>query len=238
MLVSIALFGGWFLAEFKKQPIIKSVFTDQPSPTPKVSPTIKPSVYPLLDIPFTAQAPFGNWADERQEDGCEEASVLMAMRWIEDKNLTSSEAEREIIAISDFQQKTYGDFHDTSSQDTALRIVKGYFGYSKFEVKQNVTAEDIKKELLNGNAVITPMNGQKLKNPYYKQPGPIKHMLIVKGYDPKKKEFITNDPGTKRGKSYHYKEDVFMEALQDYQTGFHLQTTENKKTMIVIRPNN
>ncbi|MBI5913267.1 hypothetical protein HY839_02375 [Candidatus Azambacteria bacterium] len=82
----------------------------------------------LLDVPFTVQAPFGGWADARQDYGCEEASILMAMRWVRGETLTPAQAEQEIIAISEFEKERYGDFHDTSAQDT-LKVVKAYFGY-------------------------------------------------------------------------------------------------------------
>ena len=36
----------------------------------------QPTLIP--DVPFTPQAPLGNWEDERQQAGCEEAAALMA----------------------------------------------------------------------------------------------------------------------------------------------------------------
>src|SRR4051812_13063348 len=59
----------------------------------------------LLNVPFTAQAPNGNWSDPKQEDGCEEASVLMAWLWIENKIITKDVAEKTIVAMSDFEQE-------------------------------------------------------------------------------------------------------------------------------------
>ncbi len=35
----------------------------------------------LLDIPFTPQAPFGEWSNPIYQDGCEEAVRLIAVRW-------------------------------------------------------------------------------------------------------------------------------------------------------------
>src|SRR4051812_4227943 len=35
----------------------------------------------LVGVPFTAQAPYGEWNDPKYGDGCEEASILMAAYW-------------------------------------------------------------------------------------------------------------------------------------------------------------
>lgn len=190
----------------------------------------------LLDIPFTSQAPFGNWEDQRQQDACEEASSLMVMYWLSGNILTRENAEIEILAITDYEEKKYDNFHDTSAMDTMEKIIKKYFNYDSVELRENISLEDIKQELFKGNAIIIPMNGQKLKNPYYTAPGPERHMLVARGYDVNKKEFITNDPGTKRGEKYRYSENLFYNAIRDYPTGDHVPITEVKKNMIVIKP--
>jgi hypothetical protein len=129
----------------------------------------------------------------------------------------------------------YEEFRDTSTVDTAERIIKGYFGYKDFEVKEITTAEDIIAELKQGYAIIVPMNGQKLKNPFYTLPGPERHMLVICGYDFTTKEFITNDNGTRRGEKYQYSEDMFYEAIRDYPTGFHKPIAQLIKRMIIVR---
>lgn len=189
----------------------------------------------LLDVPFTAQAPFGDWKDPRQQDGCEEASALMAMAWVRGEKLTRQKALSGIIAISDYELKTYGNFHDTDAEDTAERIFKGYLGYDKIEVRYGIGTQDIKTELLRGSLVIVPVNGRKLGNPYYTPPGPLEHNLVIRGYDAAKKEFITNDSGTRHGENYRYSESVLEKSLQDYPTGHHEPITENKTAMIVVK---
>lgn len=188
----------------------------------------------FLNVPFSSQAPFANWSDQRFEDGCEEASAIMAMAWVNSETITPQYVNEEIISISDYEVKNYGEYNDTSAEDTAARIFKGYFSYGKVSVRSGIGGNDIKSELAKGNLVIVPMNGQKLNNPYYNPPGPIEHMLVVVGYDATTKEFITNDPGTRRGEGYRYPEDIFEKALQDYPTGNHLPITEIKTAMIVV----
>ncbi|MBI1888623.1 MAG: C39 family peptidase [Candidatus Spechtbacteria bacterium] len=189
----------------------------------------------FLNVPFTSQAPLENWDNVVYQQGCEEASILMAMLWVEGKQLTPASAEKAILAISNFEQENYGLFQDTSAADTA-EIMRDYFHYENVEEVSNIGITDIQKELTKGNVVIVPVNGQKLGNPFYKLPGPIEHMLLIKGYDAKKKEFIVNDAGTKRGEGFRYKENVLEAALQDYPTGHKEPITEIKKAMIVVRP--
>lgn len=192
------------------------------------------SEYVLLDVPFTVQAPFGGWADVRQDYGCEEAAILMAMHWAWDKPLSPAQAEQEIIAISEFEKEQYGDFHDTSAQDT-LKVLKAYFGYENAFVKFAIGAQDIKAELAQGNVVIVPIDGTKVGNPYYTPPGPPKHKIVIRGYDDVAQEFITNDPGTKRGEGYRYGYEVLENALLDYPTGINEPIIEARTAMIVVQ---
>src|SRR5258708_26192023 len=69
--------------------------------------------YVLINAPFTSQAPNAKWSDPRQQDACEEASVVMAWLWLNNKTMTTDEPEKELIAISDFEQSAYGKYHDT-----------------------------------------------------------------------------------------------------------------------------
>ncbi|MBI2450807.1 MAG: DUF192 domain-containing protein [Parcubacteria group bacterium] len=189
----------------------------------------------LFTVPFTPQAPLGNWKDDKQQNGCEEAAAVMSMRWVKNQKLTLAEAEKEIIFISNFELAKYGNYRDTSAKDTMERIYRDYFGYNNIEVRNNIGVEDIKNELKIGNLVVVPVNGRKLRNPYYNPPGPIEHHLVVIGYDPAKKEFITNDPGTRYGKSFRYSETILENALQDYPTGYHEPIIKIEKTMIVVK---
>ena len=184
---------------------------------------------------FTKQAPFGDWSDERQQNGCEEAASIMAVYWAQDKNLTLEIAEKEIIRISDFQLEKYGSFSDTSSEDTVKRILNEYFNFYNAEVKYDITIEDIIKEVENGNLILVPTNGQKLKNPYYTQPGATHHELVIKGYDKEMNEFITNDSGTKYGESYRYKTGILYDAIYDYKTGKNEKVDKIIKAMIIIK---
>lgn len=187
----------------------------------------------IENVPFTSQAPFGDWADPKQQHGCEEASLVMAHYFLTGKKLTLEIALWEITAMADFETEKYGHFHDTSTADT-LKLFKEYYGHENAFAKYDITLGDIKTEIAQGNLVIVPTNGRKLQNPNYTAPGPLLHEIIIIGYDDNTQEFITNDPGTRKGKSYRYDYVVFMNAIRDYKTGADEPIEEERKSMIVI----
>jgi len=204
-----------------------------PMPTPRSVAPPAPSI--LLEVPFFAQAPFGEWADPIFQNACEEAAVVMAMHWVNGTLLTKEQAKSEILAVSEFEDKTYGPAIDRSVTDT-LHLFKDYFNYQNVRARSNISTEDIKQEILKGNLLVVPINGQILKNPFYTPPGPAHHMIVVIGYDGNSDEFITNDIGTRHGQKYRYKASRLEASLQDYPTGSHLPSTPGATAMIVVEP--
>jgi hypothetical protein len=185
-------------------------------------------------VPFTAQAPFGDWSDPRQQDGCEESSALMAVAWARGEALSLTDARDSIIAMSDWEKKMYGTFEDTSVQDTADRILGEYLKFTKSEVKKNIGTEDILQALQDGKIVITAVNGQKLHNPNFVAGGPLRHMILITGYDAGTKSFITHDPGTRAGANYHYPATTIAGALMDYPSGNHAPLVAMPTGMIMV----
>lgn len=188
----------------------------------------------IENVPFTVQAPFGEWNISTFQNGCEEAAVVMAAYFVSGKTLTQEVAKKEILALAKFEDKKHGQSIDTSAADTS-KLFEEYYGIATSEVRTDITLTDIQEVLAMGAIVIVPADGRALHNPNYKQPGPTTHMLVVIGYDAKKKEFITNDSGTKNGRGYRYDEDVLYEAIRDYPTGDHLPIIGMHKDMIVVR---
>lgn len=191
-----------------------------------------------LEIPFTSQSPFAEWNDPRQQDGCEEASILMLAYWLQDKKLSADLAKKELLNLAVFQERNFGNAVDTSLQDTADRLLKTYFQYSNFFVKKIASPEDLIFELALGNAIVVPTDGQLLQNPYFTAPGPERHMLVIKGYDKTTQEFITNDPGTRHGENFRYKQAILFNTIRDYPTGEHLPIKKIEKTMLVVGKKN
>lgn len=213
---------------------LKNLRTDELADGEIQKPTAPITQTILFNVSFTAQAPFGEWQDPRQQNGCEEAAALMAVRWARGTSFNLEQARDEVIKISEWERQTYGLFEDTSARDTIERIFFGYFNYSNVRLAEDITAADIKSELAAGHLVVVPVNGRLLGNPFFTSPGPLEHMLVIKGYDPSTGEFITNDPGTRQGKDFRYQESVLESALQDYPTGFHEPILQVNKVMIVV----
>jgi hypothetical protein len=189
----------------------------------------------IANVPFTSQAPFGDWTDQRQQDGCEEASALMAIKWARGESLSKESALSNILGSSEYTQKTYGEYRDISAQDTVDWIIKDYFNYDKVELKKDITIQAIIDELNQDHLVLTPMNGQLLGNPNFTSPGPSRHMVLIRGYNSDQRIFITNDPGTRNGELYKYDYDIFFEAIRAYPTGYHESITAIQKDMIVVQ---
>lgn len=184
-------------------------------------------------VPFTVQAPLGQWQDPIYQDACEEASLAIARAWVQGETLTKEGVTEEIRKLALFEKKKFGQSVDTSIQDTAW-LLENYYEVTTGLVERNVTIEDIKRALVSEKIVIVPTDGRKLKNPNFKPPGPTHHMLVITGYESEAKEFIVNDPGTRKGEGYRYPEDVLYEAILDYATGNHAPVTSTDKVMLTV----
>jgi len=170
-----------------------------------------------LQVPFTSQAPRQNW-DAPYQQFCEEASTLMVASYVKGETISGpDDADAKMLAIKDFEMQKFGFYEDTNADETAV-ILREYFGLEKVEVVSDPTTQNIKTALAEGRAVIVPLAGRQLGNPYYRQPGPLFHMLVIKGYQ-KNGDFITNDPGTKKGADYIYAPDTIMNAIHDWNGG-------------------
>jgi hypothetical protein len=182
-----------------------------------------------LKVPFTSQAPSQNW-DATHEEFCEEASMLMAGSYIKKQTIDGiKDAETKLQAIKSFEIKRLGYFEDTTAEETAL-ILREYFEIPKVEVVYTPTINDVKTALAGNKVIIVPLAGREIGNPNFTPPGPLYHMLLIKGYT-KNGELITNDPGTRKGADYIYKEEVIMEAIHDWNGG---KVETGKRAMIVI----
>lgn len=180
------------------------------------------------DVPFTSQAPFANW-DGLHGEACEEASVLMVLRYFSGQKIASpDDAEKAIqhlvaanealgFAVDDTAEEIITLLH---SEDPTLPAV----------LLHNPSIEDLKSLLSDGSLVIVPAAGQQLGNPYFRRPGPRYHMLVLRGYT-KDGYVITNDPGTKHGEQYAYKWETMMNAIHDWNGG---EVESGAKVVVVV----
>ena len=192
-----------------------------------------PDSFLIPNVPFTLQAPNAEWGNPTFQDACEEAAIIMAEAWVNKKTLSKESVKKEIEALVVFEKKKFGQAVDTSLADTSW-LLRNYFSLTTSEVKTGITIDDIREAVAASRIVIVPTDGQKLKNPNFKQPGPARHMVLITGYDTKTKEFIANDPGTRKGKDYRYPEAVLFEAILDYATGNHVPVISRDKVMLTV----
>lgn len=210
-----------------------------PAPTPKPVPT-DPLVWTgdlpselNLKIPFLLQAPKQNWV-QPFEDACEEASLIMVDAFYRGRtaNYEADEGIDAILKVVAFEDAEYGYNKDTTSADVA-KTAQEFYGYSK-TIVTDATEAKIKAVLANGYPVIVPAYGKALLNPNFRNGGPEYHMLVIKGYT-KDGQWITNDPGTRRGADYIYPKQRLLDAIHDFNAE---DMRQGRKLMIVVLPKN
>ena len=191
-------------------------------------PTLITSSTHMIAVPFSPQAPTGNW-DAVHEEMCEEVTIIMAHAWVNGIALSPAFTEGEIQKLVAWENKNFGTYIDTSARQTA-QMAQAIYGLHT-SIVDNPTVDQIKKQIDNGNIVIMGMAGRMLHNPNYTGAGPLYHMLLIKGYDAT--GFITNDDGTRNGNSYHYSYTTLMAAAHDW-SGDAASLTSNPSAAIVV----
>lgn len=182
-----------------------------------------------LDIPFTSQAPLTNW-DALHGEACEEASALMAARFLQGRPITDvNDADTAIVTLVKYNEDTLKQKIDTTAEETAYLIEEFYD--LNTEVIYDWSWDDVKTALAQGYPVIFPAAGRELGNPNFTSPGPIYHMLVIKGYT--EDHVITNDPGTRRGADYTYSYDTLMSANHDWDPD---NITDGAKVILIVKP--
>lgn len=207
---------------------IKSIGNEFLPSTNNATETKIPDSAQIAGVPFVPQAPFAIW-DQLHEEACEEMAVILVDHFLTKKPIDKVIAENELQAMVAWQVHKWGKQHDLTIEETVKFLAKEYLGYQNIRYKYNISIEDIKREIADGNPVITPMAGRILANPFYTPPGPLYHYVVITGYTPN--EFIVHDIGVWQGENWHYKIDHFWEALHDWNGG---NVTVGPKAMMVI----
>lgn len=184
-----------------------------------------------LAVPFTSQAPDAVW-DEIHEETCEEASELMVDAYFNGKKFTPESADAALLALNEWEEKNIGEYMNTNVEQVAEVLIK-YFRFQNVSIRKIASQEEflntIVASLNDDKLIIMPAAGRLLGNPNFTAPGPLYHMLVIKGYT-KNKDIITNDPGTRRGHNYVYTLETLYTALHDWNNG----DTEHGEKVIVI----
>ena len=202
-------------------------------PEPEVNESVIPE---SLDYPvaFISQAPYAVW-DDLHKEACEEASMIMVAKYFKQEPLTAHTMEQSILNLVNWENDSNYKIDLTALE--VRDILENYFDL-KAELVTEVTIERIKEELASGKLIIVPAAGRQLGNPYFQTPGPIYHMLVIRGYD--ERNFITNDVGTKRGEGYKYKYQKLIDAIHDWDHNLAIdgmtdeEINQGRKAMIVV----
>jgi len=163
-----------------------------------------------IDVPFTSQAPQGDWSQPWQ-DACEETSIYMVASFYADDPIRRDEAVKRIREIFKVKNATFKVSRDESLETIAKLIEELDMPWTT-ELKVDPTPEDLKAELAAGRPIIVPVYEPALQNPYYSAQY---HVLVLTGYDDEKGEFIVNDPGTRSGEGLRFPQERFMNAIHD-----------------------
>ena len=164
----------------------------------------------LIEMDFSAQAPYANW-DQPWQDACEEASIVMVKYYLDQVPLSNDIMNQEILKMVPWQEENFEGHLDLPAIKT-LELAIGFYQLDG-KVDTLVNIENIKKYIANGVPVIIPANGKKLNNPNFTNGGPDYHMLVIKGYT--ETEIITNDPGTRNGESYKYSYQTILDSTSN-----------------------
>jgi hypothetical protein len=166
-----------------------------------------------IDVPFTSQAPAGDWSEPWQ-DACEETSIYMVSSFYQDDPIKRDEAIAHIKEILAVKNSTFKVSHDESLEEIAALIKTLGLPWDT-EIKYDPTEEDLKGEVAKNRPVIVPVYSPSLWSATYHGGGADYHVLVLTGYDDKAGVFIVNDPGSGSGEGIRFPYKTFMNAIHD-----------------------
>jgi hypothetical protein len=185
-----------------------------------------------IDVPFSSQAPEGNWSEPWQ-NACEETSIIMIDSFYEgDTTLRKGEAKREILEILRTKETEFNFSKDESLQTIVEVINLANLGWEG-TIIENPTIKMLQAELDEERPIIVPVYAPKLNNLLYIDGGPDYHVVVLIGYDEDTQEFIIHDPGTQSGADLRFSYDVFMDAIHDLDTKVY---TDGRKAVLFTSP--
>jgi hypothetical protein len=167
-----------------------------------------------LEVPFTSQAPEKNWY-EPWLNACEEASILMVDSFYEkDDEITVEEAKQEILDIIDEKERVF-DMSLDESLETMLGLITELDLGWEAKIVETPSLQELIVEIENKRPVIVPVYAPELGNPYYGDPPPDYHVVVLIGYDSEREIFVVNDPGTQYGDSLEFSYKTLMNSIHD-----------------------
>jgi hypothetical protein len=168
-----------------------------------------------LPVPFTSQAPYGNW-QEPWHNACEETSIVMVDAYYHDEaTLTRAKAKAEILEVFRIKNTYMSKSLDETTQ-TIQQLINNFLPWEATVVDRPSLAQII-AEIDGGRPVIIPVMADVLQNPHFRGTFPY-HVLVISGYDDTTQEFITQEPGTRHGENYRYTYATLLLAMRDFDS--------------------
>ncbi|MDO8583759.1 MAG: C39 family peptidase [bacterium] len=166
-----------------------------------------------IDVPFTTQAPTGNWTGI-WENACEETTIYMVSSFYKNDPIKRDAAIAQIKNIIAVKNKDF-KISDDESLTTIADLIKTLGLPWNAKLVADPTEIDLKTELSQNHPVIVPVFAPSLWSATFKGDGPDYHVMVLVGYDDTKGEFIVNDPGNTSGHELHFPYATFMNAIHD-----------------------
>ncbi len=167
-----------------------------------------------LDVPFTSQAPDGNW-NEPWQNACEETAIAMVDAFYAGEvGLPPREAAHDILRIFNVKNDRLGSSAD-ESVETMARLVAELGLDWQAHVVLDPTVEALEAEVDAKRPVIIPVFAPTLRNKVYEVGELDYHVVVLIGYDETRNEFIVHDPGTASGQGLRFSYEVLMDAMHD-----------------------
>jgi hypothetical protein len=188
---------------------------------PSEQPAVHIPTAVLLPVPYTSQAPLGNWA--ARQHTCEEASLVMVDRYLRGDH--SGDLIDPQTADSAIKQITA----DKPSVDLTTvqvgQVAQRYLGWAYKVLPADRL--NMKEQLALGRPLIVGVRTHGLGNAnypgyrtHYEEAGwSVSHYLVVTGYD-QADTYVLNDPGLTRGHGYHINYDQLMHAIDDLDQAY------------------
>lgn len=130
--------------------------------------------------------------------------------------MTTQQADDELVRLVGVEEGM--GWAPSITLDKLATLADQEYGLKKARI-ESASLEKLISELDAGRPIIIPAAGRDLGNPHFQHPGPIYHMLVLKGYDPDTDQFIANDPGTRHGADFRYDSATLLNAIHDYDAG-------------------
>lgn len=165
-------------------------------------------------VPFISQAPMWDWKSP-WSDYAEEASILMVIQYINGgEALTPRQAANRLLQIGDWEASRFGNSVNASIEQVSI-IFRDFFNYKNISILENPDKEALTKALSEGDLILAPINGRVLDNPFYADPAPKHHMLVILSYQEATDSFTVNDPGTNKGEGLSFSSEKILQSLED-----------------------